>query len=183
MATEAVKVVTGIGEPLVGRLLVHDALRQSWDAVPVRADPGCRVCGSGADATRPLGWASSADDDGNADVVAEGPDGRPSVDAVGLAALLEERAAGTASFALLDVREDGELEVAVIPGAEHLPLDRVRAGDPVPGGTGRVYVYCKVGARSAEAVDLLRSRGVDAVDVLGGVLAWSRDVDPSVPSY
>jgi len=183
MATEAVKVVAGVGEPLVGRLLVHDALRQSWDAVPVRADPGCRVCGSGADATRPLGWASAADDDGRTDGAAEAPGGRPAVDAVGLAGLLEQRAAGTASFAQLDVREAGELEVAVIPGAEHLALDRVRAGDPVPGGEGRVYVYCKVGARSAEAVDLLRSRGVDAVDVLGGVLAWSRDVDPSVPSY
>ncbi len=181
MATEAVKVVTGIGDPLVGRLLVHDALRQSWDSVPVRADPGCRVCGSGADATRPLGWASALDDDGGAE--AEEGQGRPAVEAVRLAGLLEERATGTASFVLLDVREPGELEVAVIPGAAHLTLDRVRAGDPVPGGEGRVYVYCKVGARSAEAVDLLRSRGVDAVDVLGGVAAWSRDVDPSVPSY
>jgi rhodanese-related sulfurtransferase len=53
----------------------------------------------------------------------------------------------------------------------------------VPGSDGRVYVYCKVGGRSAEAVDLLRARGVDAVDVEGGVLAWSRDVDPSVPTY
>ena len=62
MATEALKLVTGVGEALVGRLLVHDALAQSWDSLPVRADPACGVCGSGADATRPLGWASARDD-------------------------------------------------------------------------------------------------------------------------
>ncbi len=181
MATEAVKLVTGSGDPLVGRLLVHDALRQTWDALPVRADPTCRVCGSGADATRPLGW-SSVRDDGCA---APEPrlDRRPGVSVGELAALLTRREAGEASFVLLDVREAGELEVAVIPGAEHLPLDRVRGGDAVPGSDGRVYVYCKVGGRSAEAVDLLRGRGVDAVDVEGGVLAWSRQVDPSVPTY
>jgi molybdopterin/thiamine biosynthesis adenylyltransferase/rhodanese-related sulfurtransferase len=182
MATEAVKLVTGSGDPLVGRLLVHDALRQTWDAVPVRRDPQCRVCGSGADATRPLGWSSEpADGD---DGAAAGHDAtRPAVDVEALAGLLAAREAGSVSFVLLDVREPGELEVAAIPGAEHLPLDRVRDGDDLPGAEGRVYVYCKVGARSAEAVDLLRLRGVDAVDVLGGVLAWARDVDPSVPTY
>ena len=73
--------------------------------------------------------------------------------------------------------------MAAIPGAEHWPLDRVRSGGPVPGDGGRVYVVCKVGSRSGEAVDLLRARGVDAVNVEGGVLAWSREVDPSVPTY
>jgi adenylyltransferase/sulfurtransferase len=184
MATEAVKLVTGTGEPLVGRLLVHDALAQTWDAVPVRRDPACRVCGSGADATRPLGWstapASAAVPGGE-----QGGPGRerPGIDVAGLARLLEERRAGEAEFVVLDVREAGELEVAAIPGAEHWPLDRVRAGGPVPGDGGRVYVVCKVGSRSGEAVDLLRARGVDAVNVEGGVLAWAREVDPSVPTY
>ena len=181
MATEAVKLVTGSGDPLVGRLLVHDALRQTWDAVPVRADPHCRVCGSGADPTRALGWSSVVDD--GCGVEAEGTGERPSVTVAELAGLLERRRGGAESFVLLDVREPGELEVATIPGAEHVPVGRVRAGEPVPGATGRVYVYCKVGARSAEAVDVLRRRGVDAVDVEGGILAWARDVDPSVPAY
>lgn len=180
MATEAVKLVTGTGEPLVGRLLVHDALRQTWDAVPVRADPGCRVCGTGADPTRPLGWSSAPEVGGD-----DGASGarRPTVSVGELAGLLARREEGAAAFVLLDVREAGELEVASIPGAEHLPVGRVRAGDAVPGEGGRVYVYCKVGGRSAEAVDLLRRRGVDAVDVAGGVLAWARDVDPAVPTY
>ena len=77
MATEAVKLVTGSGEPLVGRLLVHDALRQAWDTVPVRADAGCRVCGAGADPTRPLGWSSVPDARG------PGTGGRGAADGVG----------------------------------------------------------------------------------------------------
>jgi molybdopterin/thiamine biosynthesis adenylyltransferase/rhodanese-related sulfurtransferase len=189
MTTEAVKLLTGTGDVLVGRLLVHDALRQSWDTVPVRTDPECRVCGSGADPTRPLGWSATASGVGPEPA---GPSARsasaagrvvPSVTVTELAGLLRSREAGAEAFVLVDVRESGELEVARIPGSEHLPLDRVRAGDAVPGSAGRVYVYCKVGGRSAEAVGLLRQRGVDAVDVEGGVLAWSREVDPEVPTY
>lgn len=183
MATEAVKLVTGVGEPLVGRLLVHDALRQTWDELPVRRDPGCRVCGSGADPTRPLGWASAREAD--APRASAGGRSRSSVSALGL-----RDALARGDVLLVDVREAGEREVVAIPGSAWLPMDRVRAGsasDPLPGldpppGVP-VYVVCKTGARSAEAVDLLRSRGVEAVDVEGGVLAWVRDVDPSLPTY
>ncbi|WP_299440939.1 molybdopterin-synthase adenylyltransferase MoeB [uncultured Phycicoccus sp.] len=181
MATEAVKLVTGTGEALVGRLLVHDALRQTWDALPVRRDPGCRVCGAGADAARPLGWATTpADPSPGAGSAA--PADRPGVDVAALATLLRDRAAGSEDFVLLDVREPGERDVAAIPGSEAMPMARVRAGEQPP-APGRVYVFCKSGIRSAEAVDLLRARGVDAVDVVGGILAWSREVDPSVPTY
>ncbi len=181
MATEAVKLVTGIGEPLVGRLLVHDALRQTWDAVPVRRDPACPVCGAGADATRPLGWASAREERPGAGEPAAV--GRPGVGVGELSRLLHERDSGGKDFVLLDVREPGERDVAEIPGSVLHPVGLVREGHEVPGAGGRVYVYCKSGTRSAEAVDLLRARGVDAVDVAGGVLAWSREVDPSVPTY
>ncbi|MBR7743826.1 molybdopterin-synthase adenylyltransferase MoeB [Phycicoccus sp. BSK3Z-2] len=179
MATEAVKLVTGIGEVLVGRLLVHDALAQSWDAVPVRRDLGCRVCGSGADVTAPLGWSTAAPEVPVPAVTGD----RPVVDVAELEGLLGRRSAGEVAFTLLDVREPGERDVAAIPGSVLLPVGEVRDGAVVPGADGRVYVHCKSGGRSAEAVDLLRARGVDAVDVAGGVLAWSRDVDPSVPTY
>ncbi len=186
MATEAVKLVTGVGEALVGRLLVHDALGQTWDTLPVRRDPACRVCGTGADPTRPLGWASEREPAGDT-AGAAGADGgpHPSVTAVGLRDVLAR-----GDVLLVDVREAGEREVVVIPGSAWLPMDRVRAGspgDPLPGldvpRSGPVYLVCKTGARSAEAADLLRARGVDAVDVEGGVLAWVRDVDPSLPTY
>lgn len=179
MATEAVKLIAGIGDPLVGRLLVHDALRQTWDALPVRRDPRCRVCGSEADGSRPLGWATERP--GARETVGAGE--RPTIDVVRLARLLADRGPGTDAFVLLDVREPGERDVAEIDGSILLPMAEVRAGAALPGGGSRVYVLCKSGGRSAEAVDLLRERGVDAVDVEGGILAWSRDVDPSVPTY
>ncbi len=183
MATEAVKLVTGIGEPLVGRLLVHDALRQTWDALPVAADPGCRVCGAGADLTRPLGWATGAAD------VAPPPGAsahdRPSIDVGTLRSLLHAGTLDGEAAMLLDVREEGERAIVALPGGAWLPIVEVRSGAAVPGLAegARVYVYCKSGGRSAEAVDLLRARGVDAVDVEGGVLAWVAEVDPALPTY
>jgi adenylyltransferase/sulfurtransferase len=190
MATEAVKLVAGIGEPLVGRLLVHDALRQTWDALPVTADPGCRVCGSGADPTRPLGWATGipADvedaDDGSGDAD-DAVVPRPCIEVGELSALIGAGEVDGRRSVLLDVREAGERAIVTLPGDAWLPVGEVRAGasvpDLVPGA--RVYVYCKSGSRSAEAVDLLRARGVDAVNVEGGVLAWVAQVDPTLPTY
>ncbi|MGL4743338.1 MAG: ThiF family adenylyltransferase [Dermatophilaceae bacterium] len=193
MATEAVKLVTGAGEPLVGRLLVHDAWRQTWDTLPARADPACRVCGTGADPTRELGWATvepsaqgvAAKSWGSTTLTrrdAPEPAGeRPAVTVGELAALLGDRDEGVTDFVLLDVREPGESEVVSIPGSVLLPVQRIRDGEAPP--VGRVYVYCKSGGRSAEAVDLLRRRGVDAVTVAGGVLAWVRDIDPALATY
>lgn len=183
MATEAVKLVTGIGEPLVGRLLVHDALRQTWDALPVTADPGCRVCGSGADLTRPLGWATGIPA-GPSDAGGARP-ARPAVDVTALRGLLEAGEVDGRRAVLLDVREEGERAIVALPGNAWLPVGELRAGAAVPGVApdARVYVYCKTGVRSGEAVDLLRARGVDAVDVEGGILAWVAQVDPTLPTY
>ena len=184
MATEAVKIVTGIGDPLVGRLLVHDALRQSWDSLPVRADPGCRVCGPAADPTRPLGWATGIPADA---VPASGEPRteRPTIDVRGLHDLFASGQLDGARALLLDVREEGERAVVALPGGAWMPVGEVRAGAtlPLPAPDTRVYVYCKTGVRSGEAVDLLRARGVDAVNVEGGVLAWVAEVDPSLPTY
>ncbi|HYN65606.1 MAG TPA: molybdopterin-synthase adenylyltransferase MoeB [Ornithinibacter sp.] len=185
MATEAVKLVTGIGDPLVGRLLVHDALRQTWDAVPVTADPGCRVCGSGADPTRPLGWATGipAGVEGTGDLGVQVV--RPSVGVGELSLLMGAGEVDGRRAVLLDVREEGERAILALPGDTWLPVGEVRAGAGVPGLApgARVYVYCKTGVRSGEAVDLLRARGVDAVNVAGGVLAWVAQVDPTLPTY
>ena len=183
MATEAVKLVAGIGEPLVGRLLVHDALRQTWDTLPVTADPGCRVCGSAVDLTRPLGWATSVPEAGPP---AGTPlDDRPSISVLELKGLLDAGTLEGGAAVLLDVREEGERAVVALPGAAWLPIGDLRAGAEVPGLVPgrRFYVHCKSGGRSAEAVDLLRARGVDAVDVEGGILAWVAQVDPTLPSY
>ena len=181
LAGEAVKLVTGVGEPLVGRLLVHDALRQETSTLPVGARPTCPVCGPDADPARAVGWLAQADVCRVPGSEPDAPDGvLPAVSVRELAALL----GGDEPVVLLDVREPGEREIAVISGATSLPLGALRAGEAVPTAPGaRVYVHCKSGARSAEAVALLRERGVDAVDVTGGITAWSREVDSTVPEY
>lgn len=190
MAEEVVKLLIGVGEPLVGRLLLHDAWRQEWSTLAVAADPACVVCGLDADPRRPLGIEEEGSGDSDADGESASPEGDsplPSLSAAALSLRLRDREAGVDDFVLVDVREPGEREVVTIPGAVAVPLAQVRndegdalakAADGIP-----ALVYCKSGARSAQAVRLLRERGVDAVDVTGGVLAWIRDVDPSLPTY
>lgn len=190
MAEEVIKLLIGGGEPLVGRLLLHDAWRQEWSTLGVAADPDCVVCGPDADPHRPLGIEQESLSGSEADsesASAADELALPSVSATALSLRLRDRDTGADAFVLIDVREPGEREVVAIPGAVPLPLGAVRAdngeaiaklADGIP-----ALVYCKSGARSAQAVRLLRQHGVDAIDVTGGVLAWVHDVDPSLPTY
>lgn len=173
LAVEAIKVITGIGEPLIGRLLVHDGLAQTWAQVPVRARADCAVCGPAADHRRPLGSA------GGGGVVGAAPAADPDRPTVSVTELAEILARGGV---LVDVREPGEREIVAVPGSIPVPLAEVLAGS-APWPPGRVHVMCKSGGRSARAVDALRRRGIDAVDVRGGILAWVAEVDPSQPTY
>jgi adenylyltransferase/sulfurtransferase len=182
---EAVKLVVGQGEPLVGRLLVHDSLRQTWDSLTVRADPGCAVCGQTPTVTSLVDYDDFCGMPGAAD-------GRlaamsvPEVTATQLASMLEARERGEVRFELVDVREPGEREVVSIPGARAIHLDSFRTGaaaGQLPDGIP-VVVHCKSGARSAEAAALLMASGrPDVSNLAGGVLAWVRDVDPSLATY
>lgn len=186
LAEEVVKLLVGVGDPLVGRLLLHDAWRQQWSTIRVAADPDCVVCGAAADPRRPLG-IGSVEEPGDERGAAAGEPVVPEITATDLAGRLRARDEGADEFVLVDVREPGERDVVVIPGAMAVPLGEVRArgrealteaADGIP-----ALVYCKTGARSAEAARILREGGVDAVNVTGGVLAWVRDVDPSLPTY
>jgi len=158
MATEVVKLVTGVGEPLLGRVLVVDAARARWTTLPLtRAGDGSRDRASES-TSRPAGLDLGAT-----------PRGRP---AISVDELQERIAAG--AVVLVDVREPGEAAVASIPGAELIPLARVLDGT----GTAHlprdreVVVHCAVGGRSAVAVEVLRAAGVDAVNLTGGIQAW-----------
>ena len=155
MATEAVKLVTGTGEPLVGRLLVHDALRQTWDALPVTADPGCRVCGSGADATRPLGWATGIPDDGEDPADARGAaPARPSVDVVELERAARGRPARRVARPAArrpgggGAGDRGAARWLLAPLATCDPGRRSRAWSPEPGSTSTARPGCAPGRRS-----------------------------------
>ena len=185
MATEAVKLVCGVGEPLVGRLLVYDALAMSWRTVGVRTDPY-------APPRRPLteqAATPSAGDRGvdTGDTVDPGDDRAAGTISVReLARRLAARERGDDAFVLVDVREPAERQVVVIPGAVSVPLaDLCAPGglDALPDGVP-VVLHCKSGGRSAQALALLRAAGrTDAVHVAGGVLAWVAEVDPSLPTY
>ena len=186
---EAVKLVVGEGEPLVGRLLVHDSLRQTWDSLTVRANPECPVCGESPTITSLVDYEEFCGMPGVPvpEPAAAGavPD-VAEVTATELGSMLAARERGETQFELVDVREPGEREVVSIPGARAIHLDRFRDGtaeSELPPGTP-VVVMCKSGVRSAEAAGLLAAAGRgDVANLAGGVLAWVRDVDPSLPVY
>ncbi|NYG06196.1 adenylyltransferase/sulfurtransferase [Phycicoccus badiiscoriae] len=195
---EAVKLIVGQGDPLVGRLLVHDALRQTWDSLTVRADPHCPVCGESPTVTSlvdyeqfcgmPGASATGSAQEGEQDHRDAGPRGAgfAEVSARDLADMLAQRERGDRELELVDVREPGERAVVSIPGARALHLDRFRDGTAaaeLPPGIP-VVLMCKSGVRSAEAAGILAATGrADVANLTGGVLAWVRDVDPSLPVY
>ena len=193
--SEAVKLIVGQGDPLIGRLLVHDALRQSWDTLTVRRDPGCALCGDHPTITElvdyeafcgmpPAAVAGSGGAHGAAG--STGPAVIDEVTARELADLLAARDRGEETFELVDVRDAGEREVVSIPGARAIHLEEFRSGAALaalPDGTP-VVVHCKTGARSAEAAGILAQAGRTGVrNLRGGVIAWVHDVDPTLPEY
>jgi len=165
MATEAVKLICGIGEPLVGRLSVFDALEMSWRTLAVRPDPD-RVPVTRLEVEQP-----------------EPGDGH-GIDVHDLARRLAARAAGEDDFALVDVREPAEREVATIPGSVGVPMAQLLAAGPaaLPDGVP-VVLHCRSGARSAQVLAALHAAGrTDVVHVEGGMLAWVREIDLSLPT-
>jgi adenylyltransferase/sulfurtransferase len=193
--SEAVKLIVGQGDPLVGRLLVHDALRQSWDTLTVRRDPGCALCGDHPTITELVdyeafcGMPPAAVAGSGAAHGAAGSAALAVIDEVTareLADLLAARDRGEETFELVDVRDAGEREVVSIPGARAIHLEAFRSGAALaalPDGTP-VVVHCKTGARSAEAAGILAQAGRTGVrNLRGGVIAWVHDVDPTLPEY
>jgi sulfur-carrier protein adenylyltransferase/sulfurtransferase len=188
--SEAIKLVVGQGDPLVGRLLVHDSLRQTWDSLTVRANPDCPVCDEAPTVTSLVDYEQFCGMPG-ASVASEPAVGAVAdtfgeVTATELATMLAARERGEREFELVDVREPGEREVVSIPGARAIHLDRFREGtaaDELPRGIP-VVLMCKSGVRSGEAAGLLAGTGrSDVANLTGGVLAWVREVDPSLPVY
>lgn len=165
-ASEALKLLLGIGRPLIGRLAIFDALAFEWSQIPIAANPECAVCGPRAE-TFTLHDEPAAETSGDGSVV-------PTVTAPELAAEL-----GAGRVQLVDVRTSGEWEHSRIEGSQWLLLDDIRSGaDPQPDDRPLV-VLCRSGARSAQAVRVLASRGIDARSLEGGLLAWAATVDPA----
>jgi adenylyltransferase/sulfurtransferase len=191
-AAEALKLIIGIGDPLVGRLMIHDALRQSWNALAVRKDPDCVVCGRSPSITALVdyeafcvGASPTGGGVAGGSVPAAAQRDVPLISSRELADLLSERGS-TPDVLVVDVRGSDEREIASIPGARAIHLDDFRSGaalSEIPFDQP-VVIHCKVGARSEEASKILMEAGhPDVRSLEGGVLAWVRDVDPSQPSY
>jgi len=177
-ATEALKVLLGIGEPLIGKLLLYNALDMSFDFVKLKKNPNCRVCGPNADIKELIdyeafcGVPSHDHDEGSAGA---GWD----ITAPELAARLKQN-----HLKLLDVREPHELEISALPGAVNIPLGTLAARLSELDSAEDMVVFCKSGTRSARALELLASAGFKKVKNLkGGINAWAREVDSSLPIY
>ena len=180
-ATETVKLILGIGEPLVGRLLLYDALGMRFRELKLRRNPECPVCGAHPTVTRLIDYhqfcgvprqeAAPAQEaklnDGEIDVTE-----------------LKEKLDRGDQFVLIDVREPHEYKIASIPGAKLIPLGEFAKHVDEFDKNADIVIHCKSGMRSAKACGILRQAGFAHVrNVVGGILAWSDKVDPSVPKY
>jgi adenylyltransferase/sulfurtransferase len=178
--TEAIKLLTGIGEPLVGSLMVYDALEMSYRKVKIRKDPNCPICSKTPTQTELLpdyeafcGVLSDAASDavaGSTITVQE----------------LKNKMDHHENFYLIDVREPSEFEIVRIPGSHLIPKQGFLDGSALANlpQDKPIILHCKSGVRSAECLAVLKGAGfADAAHVFGGVVAWAKQIDTSLPVY
>jgi len=176
---EAIKLITGIGEPLSGRLMIYDALEMSYRTVRVRKDPECAICGKNPTITELIDYDAFC---GTISADAQQAASGSTITATELKAMQDR---GDDIF-LVDVREPNEYEIVSIPGAVLIPKDQFLNGsalEKLPADK-QVVLHCKSGARSAECLAIVKGAGYsDAVHLGGGVLSWVNQIDPSLPTY
>jgi adenylyltransferase/sulfurtransferase len=176
---EAIKVITGIGEPLAGRLMIYDALEMTYRSVKVRKDPECPVCGKNPTVTELIDYEEFCG------AVSEEAQEAAAGSTITARQLKDMQDADENIF-LVDVREPNEYEIVSIPGSVLIPKGEFLSGaalERLPQDK-RVVLHCKSGARSAECLAIVKNAGFsDAVHVGGGVLSWVATIDPSLPSY
>jgi len=180
---EAIKLLTGIGEPLLGQLLIYDALEMEYRKLPVRKDPSCAICGENPTVTELIDYDTFC---GAVSQEAADAAAGSTISVTQLERMLKERENGESDFVLVDVREPNEYEINKIPGSVLIPKGEFLNGNAIGQlpQDKQVVLHCKSGARSAEALAVLKGAGFsDAVHVGGGVVAWVNQIDPSQPSY
>ncbi len=178
-ATEALKLLLDIGEPLIGKLLLYNALDMSFEFVKLKKNPNCKVCGPHPEVTELIDYEAFCGVPGH-----DHEEG-----AVGggwdiSARELQQRLQQGNHLHLIDVREPHELEISRIEGADLIPLGQLASRLSELNSADDIVLFCKAGTRSARALELLVSAGFRKVKNLkGGINAWARDVDPSLPIY
>ena len=178
-AIEAVKLIMGIGEPLIGRLVHFDALKMKFREFKIRKDPKCPVCSENPTITELIDYdqfcgipQAKAEEDAEVPV--------PEISVEDLKARLDRKD----RFVLLDVREPFEYDIAKIPGSKLIPLGDLHSRMSELDSADEIVIHCKSGVRSAKALRQLQKAGFGKLaNVEGGILAWADRVDPSVPKY
>jgi adenylyltransferase/sulfurtransferase len=176
---EAIKMLTGMGDPLVGKLMIYDALEMEYRKLRVRRDPNCALCGDNPTVTELIDYESfcGAVSEEAADAAAGS-----TISVHQLKQWIDDRD----DFVLIDVREQVEWDINRIPGATLIPKGDFLNGsalEKLPSDK-QIVLHCKSGVRSAEVLAILKGAGYsDAVHVGGGVVAWVNQIDPSQPSY
>jgi len=180
---EAIKVLAGIGDPLVGSLMVYDALEMTYRKIKVRKDPNCAICGENPTVTELIDYeafcgAVSAE---AAEAIVDS-----TISVRQLDEMLKARERGEKDFVLIDVREPNEYDIVSIPGSVLIPKNEFLMGDALSKlpHDKQVVLHCKVGGRSAEVLAAVKGAGfADAIHVGGGVLAWVNQIEPEKPTY
>lgn len=171
-ATEAIKLLVGLGSPLLGRLLLYDALAMRFREMTLRKNPDCPICGAHPTITRlmdPPNACSPAPASPTDEITAR---------------QLKKRLDAKEDFNLVDVREPSEWQIARLPTAKLIPLGELtkRLGELDP--DREIVLYCKAGVRGGKALGLLKQNGFrHARNLAGGIEAWATDVDPKMPRY
>jgi len=178
-ATEAVKLIVGQGEPLIGRLLLYNALDMSFRTLKLRRDKNCPVCGDRPTITKLIDYEAFCG-------LKRGEGGQtvtiPEITVYELKAKMDKKD----DFLLLDVREPFENQIARIAGSRLIPIGELpnRLAELESYKDKEIVAHCKLGGRSAKAVELLLRSGFKKVwNVVGGISEWSNKIDPSVPKY
>jgi sulfur-carrier protein adenylyltransferase/sulfurtransferase len=176
-ALETIKLILGKGDSLIGRLLLFDALHLKFRELKLRKNPECPVCGTHPTITKLIDYEEFCGIRGEEHV----PESNvPEITATEVKQMMDENK----PFVLVDVREPHEFEICNIPGAKLIPLGEVPKRMHELNSADDIVVHCRSGVRSAKAVEFLMKSGFQKIHNLkGGVLAWARDVDPSMPSY
>lgn len=177
--TEAIKVLTGVGEPLVGRLMIYDALEMTYRTVKVRKDPECAVCGKNPTVTELIDYEAFCG--------AVSEEAQEAVkDSTITPRVLKQWIDEGENLEIIDVREPAEWEIVSIDGAKLVPKNEFLMGDALTKlpQDKKIVLHCKSGVRSAEVLALVKAAGFqDAVHLGGGIVGWVNQIEPSKPIY
>jgi molybdopterin/thiamine biosynthesis adenylyltransferase/rhodanese-related sulfurtransferase len=183
-ATEAIKLILGVGEPLIGRLLIYDALDMIFETIVLPKRANCPVCGENPTITALIDYEVFCGMPAYEDSAFQPDQWTSSDTAEWTVQDIKARLDAGEPLMLLDIREPNELAISHIAQAVNIPTSQISARWPEIPRDRPVIVFCHVGVRSARLIEQLRDKGyTNLINMIGGIDAWSREIDPSIPRY